>query len=136
MPIFGSNQKIIFNKVSAKLNLTDEQQTKAKDVLENARIRVKPLIEELKANHLKIEKLGSDGVYNEKSVADYAEKQAVIAAKLFVEKEKTKAELFALLSSVQRTQATQMIEDWKTRIKKRKGEVSGKILEKLSSLDL
>lgn len=126
-------KQLVFNRVSAKLNLTNDQQAKAKSILENAKTRVQPLVEQLKANHQQIEKLGTDGVYNEQKAKEFADKETEIGKQLFLEKEKTKAELFAILTPEQREQAIKMIENVKSKIKNRKGFGSGEILDKILS---
>ena len=114
-----------FERIAEKLNLSDEQKAQVKTILEDSKKRIKPLMESLKANHEQIENLGTDGVFNEAQVQQIAAAQAETTKQLVIEKEKTKAQIFAVLTPEQRTQAVQwkaqMKERFKDRFKKRGG---------------
>jgi len=56
--------------------------------------------------------LGANGVFDEQKSQEVAARQAEIVKKLLVEKEKTKASLFAVLTSEQREQAKEMMNDF------------------------
>lgn len=109
----------MFLRMAEKLNLTDEQKTQVKAILEDSKTRIKPLMESLRENHKQIENLGTDGTFNEEQVNQIANKQAETTKQLIIEKEKTKAQIFAVLTPEQRTQATQMKEQMKERFKDR-----------------
>lgn len=121
--LFGKRGEIIrqvmFNQISAKLNLTNDQQTQVKTVMGNSQKRFQPLVEQLKLNHQQNQNLGMDGVYNEQKAKELADKQAELAKQLILEKEKTKSQLFAILSPEQRTQAKKMMDDFEDKIKNR-----------------
>jgi Spy/CpxP family protein refolding chaperone len=108
-----------FLKMAEKLNLSEEQKTQIKTILEDAKTRIKPLMETIRANHQAIEQLGKDGVYNESEVTRLANAQAETTKQLIIEKEKTKAAIFAVLTPEQRTQAEQMKSEMKERFKDR-----------------
>ncbi|MBS1792462.1 MAG: Spy/CpxP family protein refolding chaperone [Acidobacteria bacterium] len=108
-----------FERLFEKLNLTEEQKTQVKQIIEDSKTRVKPLMESLRANHEQMEKLGKDGVYNEEQVTQLAAAQADTMKQLIIEKEKTKAQIFAVLTPEQRAQAEQMKEQFKERFKER-----------------
>lgn len=108
-----------FLKMAEKLNLSDEQKTQIKTILEDSKTRVQPLMESMRENHKAIENLGTDGTYNEAEVTRLANAQAEISKQLIIEKEKTKAAIFAVLTPEQRTQAAEMKSQMKERFKDR-----------------
>jgi len=114
-----------FERLAQKLNLTDEQKTQIKTILEDSKTRVKPLMETMRENHKQAENLGADGTFNEEQVARIASTQAETIKQLFVEKEKTKAQIFAVLTPEQRAEAQKLKaefgERFKDRFKKRFG---------------
>jgi protein CpxP len=108
-----------FERMFGKLNLSDEQKSQVKAILEDSKTRVRPLMESLKTNHEQIENLGTDGVFNEAQVDQIAAAQADVTKQLVIEKEKTKAQIFAVLTPEQRTQAAEMKARFKERFKDR-----------------
>ncbi|MEP6903002.1 MAG: Spy/CpxP family protein refolding chaperone [Actinomycetota bacterium] len=110
-----------FARITEKLGLSDEQKTQVKAILEDSKTRLKPLLETLRENHKQIENLGTDGVYNEVQVQQIAGSQAETTKQLIIEKEKTKAQIFALLTPEQRTEAAKMKDRFKDKFKKRFG---------------
>jgi Spy/CpxP family protein refolding chaperone len=121
--LFGKRSEVIrqlmFNQISAKLNLTNDQKVQVKTIMENSRKRFQPLVEQLESNHQQNQNLGTDGVYDEQKVKELADEQSEIAKQLILEKEKTKAQLFAILTPEQREQAKKMRDDFESRIKNR-----------------
>ena len=69
-------------------------------------------MEKVKQNHEASKLLGTDGVFNEEKVQELANQQAETMKQLFVEKEKTKAQLFAALNPDQREQAKKMMDEF------------------------
>jgi Spy/CpxP family protein refolding chaperone len=102
-----------FLRMAEKLNLTDEQKTQVKAIVEDSKKRVKPLMEAMRENHKQAENLGIDGVFNEEQVNQIAGSQSETMKQLFIEKEKTKAQIFAVLTPEQRTEAAKMKEQFK-----------------------
>lgn len=114
-----------FDRIAQKLNLTDDQKTQVKTIMEDSKTRLKPLMESLRESHKQAETLGVDGTFNEEQVNQIAANQSETMKQLFIEKEKTKAQIFAVLTPEQRTEAAQMKEQFKDgfkdRFKKRGG---------------
>lgn len=102
-----------FERVAEKLNLTDEQKSQIKTILEDSKTRVKPLMETLRENRQQSETLGTDGTFNEEQVNQLAAQQAETMKQLFIEKEKTKAQIFAVLTPEQRAEAAKMKDAFK-----------------------
>ena len=90
------------------LNLTDEQKAKVKEIMDASRVSVEPLREQARTNHEKIAGLGTDGKFDQAQVEAIAAEQGNLTAKLIVEKEKAKAQIFAILTDEQKAKATEM----------------------------
>lgn len=105
------HEKIIVH-LSDKLKLNDAQKTQAKQVLADSKPRFEPLLKQLKESHHATMNLGSDGVFDEQKAREAATRQAEIIKQILVEKEKTKAALFAVLTNEQREQAKQLLSDF------------------------
>ena len=106
-----------FERIARKLNLTDEQKTQVATILEESKTRVKPLTEALRENRRQAENLGTDGTFNEELVNQLAASQSETMRQLFVEREKTKAQIFAVLTPEQRTEAAKMKDMFRERFK-------------------
>lgn len=101
------------------LDLTDEQKAKVKEITEASRTTIQPLKEQAKANHEKIRSLGTNGTFDQVQVEAVAADQGSLTAKMIVEKERVKAQVFALLTDEQKAKAetmrTKMDEKFKAR---------------------
>jgi len=97
-----------FMRMAEKLNLSDDQKTQVKTILEDSKTRVKPLMDSMRENRKQSENLGLDGVFNEEQVNQLANQQSETSKQLFIEKEKTKAQIFAILTPEQRAEAAKM----------------------------
>ena len=106
-----------FERIAEKLNLSDEQKTQVKTILEDSKTRVKPLMESMRESRQQAENLGTDGTFNEEQVNQIANRQSETMKQLFIEKEKTKAQIFAVLTPEQRVEAAKMKELFKERFK-------------------
>src|SRR5215204_5809706 len=106
-----------FERIAEKLNLSDEQRTQVKTILEDSKTRVKPLMDSLRESRKQAETLGTDGTFNEEQVNQIANSQLETMKQLFIEKEKTKAQIFAVLTPEQRAEAAKMKDQFKERFK-------------------
>lgn len=106
-----------FGRIAQKLNLSDEQKAQVKTILEDSKTRSKPLMDELRESRKQSENLGTDGTFNEEQVNQIANAQAEKQKQLFIEREKTKAQIFAILTPEQRAEAAKMKEQFKERFK-------------------
>lgn len=113
----GFREKI-FDRIARDLNLSEAQRTQAKQVLEDSKSRLEPLAQQLGENRKKVRETGTDGVYNEQKVQELADAQTDLMKQLFIEKEKTKARLFAILTSEQREKAVRKMSDFEERMRK------------------
>jgi Spy/CpxP family protein refolding chaperone len=75
------------------------------------------LKEEMRQIHKQLSAQGKDGVFNEALVTELAAKQAELTKQMIIEKERTKASLFAVLTPEQREKAEQLKTDFKGRFR-------------------
>lgn len=108
---FVKHHEQMIDHISEKLKLTEQQKTQAKQILADAKPRFQPLMERLRKTHRTTD-LGTNGIFDEQKAQELAARQAEIVKQLLVEKEKTKAALFAVLTSEQREQAKQMFSEF------------------------
>lgn len=111
------------------LDLTDEQKAKVKEIHEAGRSTVQPTMEALKANHEKLEALTANGAFDEAQVTALANEQASLSAKLIVEKERTKSQVFAILTDAQKAKLAEMKAKRAERMKERKAARAEKVSE-------
>lgn len=115
----------LVERISKELGLNEEQKTQAKTILDASKERFKPLMESMKQNRETIKDLGTDGNFDEVKVNEIANQQSETMKQLFIEKEKTKAQLFAILTPEQREKAKQMQNQFAERMKGRFGHRFG-----------
>ncbi len=108
-----------FERMAEKLNLTDAQKEQVKQITEASRAKVKPLMEDMRANHQQLKSLTENGQFDQVQVQKIANRQGEIAAQIIVEKERTKWEIFQILTVEQQTQAKQLKEQMEERFKGR-----------------
>ena len=113
----GFMMRRIFDRIAGKLNLTAEQKTQIHQIVENERPNVQPLLAQALATHQQMEELGKDGVFDEKQVEALATQQAATMKQLIIEKERTKARIFAVLTTEQRQQAEQLREQFEQKVR-------------------
>lgn len=99
------------------LDLTDEQKAQFKQIMEASREKNKGVFEQLKANRQKLDEITANGAFDEAQVTAIAQQQAALHAQMIVERERVKAQIFAILTDEQRAKATEMREKMKERFK-------------------
>lgn len=108
------------------LDLTAEQKSKVKEIMETSRASIQPLMEQSRANHERMRGLGSDGNFDQAQIETIAADQGRIAAKMIVEKGRIKAQIFAILTDEQKAKAETMRTKFEEKFKTRKA--AGKIV--------
>jgi Spy/CpxP family protein refolding chaperone len=103
------------------LDLNDEQKAKVKEIMEASRANVEPLMQQMRDNHTKIAALGTDGKFDQAGVETLANEQGSITARMIVEKEKVKAQVFTILTDEQKAKAAAMRAKFEERVKAHKG---------------
>ena len=115
-----------FERLAQKLNLTDAQKAQFKQIRETSKTKVQPLFENLKSVRQQLETATADGKFDEAQVQTLAAQQASIVAQLTVEKERTKSQMFAILTPEQQAQAKTLKEAMKDKFKERFQNRGGK----------
>lgn len=103
------------------LDLTDEQKAKVKEIMEAGRTNIEPLMQQMRDNRAKLAGQGTDGKFDQAAVEALAAEQSGIMGKLIVEKEKHKAQIFALLTDEQKAKAAEFRTKHQDRMKNGKG---------------
>jgi len=103
------------------LDLTDEQRSKVKEIMEASKANIQPLMQQMHDNHAKIARLGVDGKFDQAQVEALANQQGSITSQMIVEKEKVKAQVFAILTDEQKAKAAEMRTKFQERMKDHKG---------------
>jgi periplasmic protein CpxP/Spy len=101
------------------LDLTDEQKTQIKQIMEASKEKNKAVREQLRANHQKLDEITANGAFDEAQVTAIANQQGALSAQMIVEKERVKSQIFAILSDEQKAKAAQMKDQMKERFRNR-----------------
>jgi Spy/CpxP family protein refolding chaperone len=118
----GFGHGFMFDKIATELGLSDDRKNSAKQVMEDSKTRIEPLMEAMKAGHESAKNLGTDGTFDEKAVNALATQQAETMKQVIIEKEKTKAALFAVLTTQQRTKANELRANFESKMKEKGGK--------------
>jgi Spy/CpxP family protein refolding chaperone len=103
------------------LDLTGEQKDKVKEIVLAGKANIGLLAGQLREGRRTLSALGTDGTFDQAKVQAIAADQAGIMTKLIVEREKTKAQVFALLTDAQRAKAIEIQQKFQDRIKEKTG---------------
>lgn len=114
---FGRGGDHMIGMMAHGLGLSDEQKGKVKEIVEASRANVEPLVQQLRDTHKNLEVLGTDGSLDQAKTEALAAEQAGIMSKLIVEKQKAKAQVFALLTDEQKAKAAEMRQKFGERMK-------------------
>jgi protein CpxP len=128
----GGKRGFGFGRMAEKLNLTDEQKAQIKQITEAEKTKVEPIFTALKDNRQKLADLSGE-TFDEAKVQALATEQGNLSAQLIVEKERTKSQIFQILTPEQREQAKQLKEEMKDKFKGKFKNRGGKTTERDSS---
>jgi periplasmic protein CpxP/Spy len=126
----GFGHGAILGKIANELGLSAEQKEQIKQIVADAKTRIKPLAEQLKAGHDTAKTLGTDGAFNEEAVNQLANSQSQLMKQMIIEKEKTKAQVFGVLNAEQRTKAQELMKNFEGKMRGRFGGKFGHDQEK------
>lgn len=102
------------------LDLTDEQKAQLMQIRQTSRETMKPLRQQMRQIRQQTADLGTNGVYDDAQVQALAGQQAEIARQLFVEKQKVKAQMFAVLTVEQKAKLAELKEQFKQKRQERR----------------
>jgi len=120
----GQGMKRGFHRDGAfnRLNLTDDQKAKMKQIRESFAERNKGLMAELKANREGLRQASEGGTFNEALATQKLTETAGLQAKLMGERFKLHQEMLTVLTAEQKTQLEQMKTQFKTHRGGRRGQ--------------
>jgi Spy/CpxP family protein refolding chaperone len=120
----GEGMKRGFHRDGAfnRLNLTDDQKAKMKQIRESFADRNKGLLAELKAKRQELRQAGEGGTFNEALATQKLTETAGLQAKMMGERFKLHQEMLTVLTAEQKTQLEQMKAQFKTHRGGRRGQ--------------
>ena len=120
----GQGMKRGFHRDGAfnRLNLTDDQKAKMKQIRESFAERNKGLLADLKAQRQELRQASEGGTFNEALATQKLTEQAGLRAKLMGERFKLHQEMLTVLTAEQKTQLEQMKAQFKTHRGGRRGQ--------------
>jgi periplasmic protein CpxP/Spy len=105
-------------KMTRELNLTEAQQSQIRNILADERTRTRPLQEKLRQNAM-AENMKIDGNFDDTQVRAFANNQAQIMRDLIIEKQRTKSQIYSVLTPDQRQKSLQLIQQHEQRRQER-----------------
>jgi periplasmic protein CpxP/Spy len=99
----------MLQRMTEQLNLTEAQQAQIKTILQTQKSKTQPLRQQLRQNRL-AQTGAVTGTFDEAQVRSFASKHAQIMTDLTVEKERTKSQIYAVLTPDQRQKAQAMMQ--------------------------
>jgi protein CpxP len=120
---FGHRNGWMLTHMTKQLNLTEAQQTQIKNILADERTRTKPLVQQLRQNQ-QAQNAKIDGSFDETQVRAFANNQAQIMRDLIIEKQRTKSQIYSVLTPDQRQKALQLIQQHEQRRQERLQKMS------------
>jgi len=104
-----------------RLNLTDDQKAKLKQIRENFAERNKPLLAELRAKRQELRQASEGGTFNEALATQKLTEMAGLQAKLMGERFKLRQDMQSVLTAEQKAQLEQLRAQFKTHRGERRG---------------
>ena len=113
-----------------QLDLTDAQKAQMKQIRQANRETSKSLRQQMGQLRQQAAELGTDGIYDDTQVQALASQQADLMKQMFVQKQKEKAQMFAVLTPEQKAKSAQMKAEFKQKMQERKAKRAAKKAEK------
>lgn len=95
-----------------KLNLTEQQRTQIKAIVDQAQTDVQPLRDQLRAEHQAVMNSKDPGTFDEAAFRAEFEKQQPIRENIAVIEGRARAQAFTVLTQQQRDQLKQLMTQW------------------------
>jgi Spy/CpxP family protein refolding chaperone len=100
-----------------ELNLNDVQRSQIKSIWQAEKPTIAALVREFSAENKEMDAVTTQGKSNEAKVQEIANRQGMTTAKLLVEKQKVKSQIYStVLTPDQRTKADSLQERWHSRL--------------------
>lgn len=114
----GHQNGWMLRHMSKQLNLTETQQTQVKNIMAEGRSKTQPLMQQLRQNEMAAN-ASVNGNFDETQAKAFADKQAQIMSSLLVEKQRTKSQIYSVLTPDQRQKALQLMQQHEQRRQER-----------------
>src|SRR5260221_9255227 len=98
---FGHRDGWMLKHMTKQLNLTEAQQAQIKSIMAEERSKTKPLMQQLRQNE-QAQNASVNGSFDEAQARAFASKQTQIMSDLIVEKQRTKSQIYSVLTPDQR----------------------------------
>lgn len=115
---FGHKHGGMLRHMTKVLNLTEAQQTQIKSIMNDSRTRTKPLMQQLRQNRQAAD-TNMNGTFDEAQARTFANKQSQIMSNLIVERQRTKSQIYSVLTPDQRQKALQLMQQHEQRRQER-----------------
>lgn len=99
----------MLHRMTKELNLTDAQQAQIKSIMQAERAKTQPLMQQLHQNE-QAQNAAVTGNFDEAKAQAFAAGQAQIMTNLIVEKQRTKSQIYAVLTPEQRQKALTLMQ--------------------------
>jgi protein CpxP len=90
------------------LDLSDEQKAKVKEIMDASRSKAEPLHQSMKAAQEKLQQATAGGAFDEAQVSAIANELGGLHAQMIIERQRTKSQIFAILTDEQKAKASEM----------------------------
>ncbi len=117
-PGFGRHSGWMLRHMTKELNLTTDQQTQIKNIMQAEKAKVQPLMQQLRQNE-QAQDAAINSNFDEAQVRTFASQQAQIMTDLIVEKQRTKSQIYAVLTPEQRQKAQQLRQEHQQKMQQR-----------------
>lgn len=111
---FGRHGGGMLNHMVKELNLTDAQQAQVKTIMQSEKTKIQPLMQQMRQNE-QAENASITGAFDENQARAFAAKQTQLMSDMIVEKERTKSQIYAVLTPEQRQKALQLLQEHEQR---------------------
>ncbi|HEX5735605.1 MAG TPA: Spy/CpxP family protein refolding chaperone [Blastocatellia bacterium] len=107
-------------RIFSQLDLTDAQKAQIKQIHENSREELRPLVQEIRAKRQEIRQARQGGTVDEAFISQKLAEMAPLEAKMIAARARIHEQTLAVLTPEQRTKLEQMREQFKSRRGERK----------------
>lgn len=107
---FGRHSGWMLRHMTKELNLTADQQTQIKSIMQAQKAKVQPLMQQLRQNE-QAQNANITGTFDEAQARTFAGQQAQLMTDLIVERQRTKSQIYAVLTPEQRQKAQQLLQE-------------------------
>jgi protein CpxP len=117
-PGFRNHNGWMLRHMTKELNLTTDQQTQIKSIMQAEKTKTRPLTQQMRQNEQQ-QNAAINGNFDEAQARAFANKQAQIMSDLMVEKQRTKSQIYAVLTPEQRQKAQQLMQERQQKMQQR-----------------